>query len=108
MPPPWKGLGVKTRLARNGRIEHLSTIGLFLTFRTVGDPAGDLEVSVFLRGLGSLTGILGFQVNPGPFPAAAGTCLAFPSLHGFCLAFFLRLPSWEEGWCFVPFGRIIS
>ena len=66
MPPPWKGLGVKTRLARNGRIEHLSTIGLFLTFRTVGDPAGDLEVSVFLRGLGSLTGILGFQVNPGP------------------------------------------
>ncbi|OWK11059.1 hypothetical protein Celaphus_00006791 [Cervus elaphus hippelaphus] len=29
--------------------------------RTVGDPAGDLEVSVFLRGLGALMGILGFQ-----------------------------------------------
>lgn len=101
MSPPWKGLGVKTRLARNGRIEHLSTVGLFLTFRTVGDPTGDLEVSVFLRGLG-------FQVNPGPFPAGAGKCLASPSLHGFCLAFFLRLPSWEEGWCFVPFGKIIS
>lgn len=71
------------------RIEH----GLFLTFRTVGDPAGDLEFSVFLWGLGALTGILGFQVNPGPLPAAAGKCLASLSLPPFCLAFFLRLPS---------------
>lgn len=99
---------MKTRLARNGRIEHLATIGLFLTFRTVGDPAGDLEVSVFLRGLGALTGILGFQVNPGPFPAVTGECLASPSLPSFCLAFFLRFPFWEEGWCLVPFGKIIS
>ena len=65
--------GVKTGLAESGRIGHLSAFGRFLTFRTVGDPAGDLDVNQHQsKGLGALTRIPGFKVDHGPCPAAPG------------------------------------
>lgn len=70
---------MKTGLAGNGRIGHLSAFGRFLTFRTVGDPAGDLEVNQHeSRGLGALTRIPGFKVDHGTCPVARGDLWLLP------------------------------